>query len=734
MKSKILKGALAGAILGCMGVEALEITPDTQIVLSEKAVPAEKTAADMLQKYLKKITGHKLKIVSTVAGDGNRILIGNDAASQVLKGIDMNRLEPDEVMYDTVDDKTLAIAGARPRGTLYAVYSLLENEFGVRFFTPDFEVVPQREKPVLENLYYHYAPPFRSREVHAEHVLKDHEYYTKLRLNSAMCREKIPVEFGGFHQMDMAHSLGNEFLSRQTWFKTHPEYFSWRRKSGKREDHQLCLSNPKVIDEIVKQALNVMEKGPERNFISIGNSDNGNLCECAECEKLYRQYKTKGAGAWIAANAVARAIRVKYPRARVMFQAYWTTERPPENLKLEPNIRVTLAMIDRNHGIPPSATARHDVYLRRYNELTKDNVFFWDYYADFTNFLIPTPNTDVIPHAMKTYRKFGLHGGFVQLPFGSLGDFVDYRTWLTSQLLWNPDQDAGKLKQEFFTHFYGSAAAQMLAYLDLLHTARDRKRIWISCFTEKTDHWLKPDDIFRINCLFAEALKATEKELPAHEHVRKAEAGVVLVNILRYRELSNLYAQKKIKFPDRESLIRKLEALGTEFKCGAYKEWDGFGNLIKRLREADISPAPVTASTPGQEEIISSKDLIGTHCRKEKECMVLYPEQEKNGYSWMSKDDGEIAYVIRKEQAGKRNVSLTLRSIPVEGRMDDAAYVGIYAPMEVCRLEVQGTAGDTGFRKIDLGEFELPEGSRIWVMPGICGLIERIEVREITLG
>ena len=106
----------------------------------------------------------------------------------------------------------------------------------------------------------------------------------------------------------------------------------------------------------------------------------------------------------------------------------------------------------------------------------------------------------------------------------------------------------------------------------------------------------------------------------------------------------------------------------------------------------------------------------------------------RDAIGWMSKDDGEIAYVIRKEQAGKRNVSLTLRSIPVEGRMDDAAYVGIYAPMEVCRLEVQGTAGDTGFRKIDLGEFELPEGSRIWVMPGICGLIERIEVREISLG
>ena len=721
----------AAALFCCAGAPALEITPETVIVVSETAIPAEKTAADVLRKYLKQITGHELRILPSAKQGEPRILLGNDAASGVLNQVDWKKLRPDEVLYETAGSDTLAIAGAGERGTLYAVYSLLENEFGVRFLSPDMEVVPQRKNAALNHLRYRYAPPFLYREIHGEYTIKNHDFYTKLRLNGAMCRKKIPEAFGGYYQMDMAHSLGNEFLPRKTWFKTHPEYFAWRKKSGKRENQQLCMSNPEVVAEVVRQALAVMEKEPERNFISIGNSDNNALCECDGCIRLYRKYATRGAGAWIAANAVARTIRDKYPRTRVMFQAYWSTERPPEHLKMEPNISVTLAMIDRNHGLPPSATARHDEYLRRYLKLTNGNVFFWDYYADFSNFLLPTPNTDVIAHAVRTYKKFKLHGGFVQLPFGSLGDMVDYRTWLTARLLWDPDCDAEKLEHEFFSSFYGSAAGQMLAYRDILRKARDRKPVWISCYTEKTDHWLAPKDIFRINSLFTDAKKKAAKETLPLANIRRAEAGVLLVNILRYREMADLYRQKKTPFPDRETLIRNLEALGKEFRCSAYKEWDGFGSLIRRLREKDVSPAPRAKRTASRKEAVSGT-LTGIHTETQNGRYILRPDREQAAYSWMNPADGEIACVVPKELSGVRHVSVTLRAVPREGRLDDAAYVGISTPNEICRHEITGTPGDRMFRTVDLGTFFLSEGSRVWVMPGVTGPLERIEVKQIS--
>ena len=75
---------------------------------------------------------------------------------------DWKRLKPDEIRLKSAGGN-LYLAGDRPRGTLYAVYELLEKEFGVRFWTADATHVPKREKLELPQIDLRYAPPFEVR-------------------------------------------------------------------------------------------------------------------------------------------------------------------------------------------------------------------------------------------------------------------------------------------------------------------------------------------------------------------------------------------------------------------------------------------------------------------------------------------------------------------------------------------------------------------------------------------
>lgn len=116
-----------------------------EIVLPADAVPAEQTAARELQSFLKQISGVELADWSPPR-PGPAIFIGQSPETASALGIpDWKRLKPDEIRLKSAGGN-LYLAGDRPRGTLYAVYELLEKEFGVRFWTADATHVPKRGK------------------------------------------------------------------------------------------------------------------------------------------------------------------------------------------------------------------------------------------------------------------------------------------------------------------------------------------------------------------------------------------------------------------------------------------------------------------------------------------------------------------------------------------------------------------------------------------------------------
>ena len=168
-----------------------------EIVLPADAVPAEQTAARELQSFLKQISGVELPIVASPSGPA--IFIGQSPETASALGIpDWKRLKPDEIRLKSAGGN-LYLAGDRPRGTLYAVYELLEKEFGVRFWTADATHVPKREKLELPQIDLRYAPPFEVRAAGYDLIRHDPRFSARTRNNGHGVVDS--VEWGGSEQL-----------------------------------------------------------------------------------------------------------------------------------------------------------------------------------------------------------------------------------------------------------------------------------------------------------------------------------------------------------------------------------------------------------------------------------------------------------------------------------------------------------------------------------------------------
>ena len=101
------------------------------IVVGTEPTPAEETAAAELALYLRKITGAGFAVMPEgESPKAKRLLVGpSREARRILGGDTVDGLGPEEYIIRTVGEDLLLVGG-RPRGSLYAVYSFLEDDLG----------------------------------------------------------------------------------------------------------------------------------------------------------------------------------------------------------------------------------------------------------------------------------------------------------------------------------------------------------------------------------------------------------------------------------------------------------------------------------------------------------------------------------------------------------------------------------------------------------------------------
>lgn len=564
----LLAGALSLLTLG-MPAEAapqaaLQLAQNQRtayvIALAADAIPAEKTAAEQLQKYLLQVTGATFPIqAETEAAAGTA---GKAAAPQILVGAgkrakallpqqDWSSLGKDGIVIKTVGSN-LILAGGRPRGTLYAVFQFLEESAGCRWWTPTENTIPTKSTLVVQPQNVAYVPTFSYREHFTTAVQDDPAFATAMRENGHF--QKQGEEWGGhYNLLGFVHTF-SKLLPPEKYFKEHPEWYSDPDNGNKpasaaskmpaAQQTQLCLSNPQVLEELTKEALAWIAKNPEAGYISISQNDNHNYCQDAESMKLAEAEGSQAGPLLQFINSVAEKIHQQYPDFKVETLAYYYSEKPPKTIRPGKNVIVRLAPLAADFGHPLNSER---------NAETRDNflawskiapeLLVWNYVTNFTYTMFPQPNWAGLGQDLRFFAANKVQGVFEQGDnyTNGVGDFVQLRAWLIGKLMWNPALDQDKLTTEFLGGYYGAAGPFLKQYLDLVqksYLAENRK---LSA-SNSIFSFLTLDVANESIRLFQQAADAVKGDKALADRVRRERLSLEIGLFYRYNALKQTAA------------------------------------------------------------------------------------------------------------------------------------------------------------------------------------------------
>jgi hypothetical protein len=313
------------------------------IVIAQDASPAERRAAEELQRFLAEISGARLPIASDSGGPrGNLVLVGR---SRVLTkrhpGIPFDTLGAEGFALKTAG-RDLVIVGGRPRGTLYAAYAFLEA-IGCRWFTPEVSRIPKTHTLTVGPLDETQKPAFEYREPYFTEAL-DKDWAVRNRTNGNF--QHLDESTGGKVQYyPFVHSF-YQMIPPEKYFRDHPEYFSLIDGKRRTDRAQLCLTNPETLRVAVQNVLGWIGQHPEATIYSVSQNDWEGWCECDRCRRVEEEEGGQHSGPLLRfVNALAAEVEKRYPDKLVDTLAYWYTENPPLRARPRPNVRIRLCPI-----------------------------------------------------------------------------------------------------------------------------------------------------------------------------------------------------------------------------------------------------------------------------------------------------------------------------------------------------------------------------------------------------
>jgi hypothetical protein len=504
--------ALGVALVGPMGCATLtrQGRSDWRIVIATNAAPAERYAAEELQRYLERISGARLAL-GTEAGPAaaHEIVVGKSSRLNGLKpAIDFAKLGSDGFVLRSGAGR-IVIAGGGPRGTLYGVYALLEDHFGVRWFAPDCEVVPQHARLAVPDLDVTQVPPLEYREVYWSEPLHSADFAARLRLNGA--NYGLTERHGGCAAVyfPFVHSL--DMLVPPELFQSHPEYFPEIKGVRKSGYVQRCLSNPDVVKMSIARVRQWIKEHPEANIISVSQNDTFNQCQCATCQALDDAEGSPAASLIKFVNTIADAIAAEHPNVRIDTLAYQYTRQPPKTLRPHPNVIIRLCSIEccfahPLDGCPSTANKKFLADIAAWQPVAP-HLYVWDYTTDFAHYQQPFPNFAALQGNVRCFVAHGVKGLFEQGNYstGGAGELEPLRTYLLAKLLWNPDADVPRLTAEFLAGYYGPAAGALGSYVNLMQQQVATTNTHAHIFDGPKVPYLNKDFLTAANILLDEA-------------------------------------------------------------------------------------------------------------------------------------------------------------------------------------------------------------------------------------
>lgn len=501
-----------------------------RVVIADDALGVQKAAASELAHYVGEMTGQKLEIMplsvfmlSKTAG--LNFFVGETAASHAV-GKKLSPWKTEEWSLKTVSHG-IAIAGHDEEGTpwststaagsMLAVYTLLDDHLGVKWFWPgEFgEHVPKNPEATLPSFDLRKSPAYGIRNVGLGY---SSIYHTKT-FNDEARKWARRNRLGWVRSAVFGHSWFDAFnLRTDESFKKHPEWFAL--VNGKRKPPQLCTTNPEVLDRMVEHVLN-----GKQDIMHISPSDGGGFCECDRCTALdvpgVMSYDGKTVQLsdriFTYANEIARRVREKNPDKGCGMFAYTFYNRPPVNIqKLEPNLYLSFVFQSAAHRDPENLKQWRDS-VAGWQKIGAKMVVregWGNHYCHDMHFL---HHKQIIANLAESHDL-----GFVAAYGEGSKNFASMvpNYWAMTRMMWDPERDTKNLMSEFYESAYGPVAVEMEAFFETYSDALDA-------------NWAKRDrHVDTSGIAYANVIAAWNRLIPqeaiekAEAHLKAAEANV----------------------------------------------------------------------------------------------------------------------------------------------------------------------------------------------------------------
>jgi sialidase-1 len=501
--------------------------PVCAIEIPEKATEIEKKAAEELRHWITEITGAAPEILT---GDkkGKMVRLATDPALG------------EEGYRIAIEDNNLVLTGGTTRGVVNAVYALLEEDLGCRFYTNESVRLPKSKSLVVEPVARQYVPRLRLRDPYYAAAF-DATWSLRNRTNAPGA--SVPEDLGGRIDYDgMFVHTAAALVPAAKYFKDHPEYYMLD-KAGHRSQAQLCATDPEVLKIATATVLETLKNNPHTEIISVSKNDSGGdqLCQCERCKKLRdSEGGAEMANQLVLVNGIAEAVEKQYPSVVIDTLAYLDTISVPKTMRPRKNVAIRLCndtvgawgtpfKIAANCPVAPIAKAWAAAHNR---------IYIWDYNVNFSHYFAPMPNIDVMAANIRFWVENNAEGVMLQGGYQGPAEDDELKCWVTSKLLWDPSRDENALVQDFVWGHYGSAAPSLAAYEALLSETKKQH-------AKETENppggirypmdaaFLSKDFVTKATELFAAAKKQAQGDEKLTRRVERAELPILYVKCMR---------------------------------------------------------------------------------------------------------------------------------------------------------------------------------------------------------
>ena len=536
------------------------------IVVADDAAPSVRHASEELAYFLQEVTGAEFPITNHLPEGQAAIAVGPRSAKLIDTEFSTDGLGQDGIVIRTVGNRLILAGGVR-RGTLYAVYTFLEDHVGCHWWAPDEQTIPNRPSLDVPDIDVRYVPAFEYRDVSFFHA-QDPDFSVRNKLNGHHHRL---FHDDGYHNVRPDFRRGGRrwnwlrsdrwathaaytLLPPEVYFQDHPEWYAEVREdqphgvgysgypnadgTGRRpmsvdecnkQRRALCLSNPELRAEAIRNVRWAMSWGFAASLWDLSQIDGMNACRCKQCMDIVNEEGAYSGLRLRFANSIAEQF-LRTSGSQFTMLAYHYTRKPPKHARPGENVIVMLVTAydelptGKNTEISYAVPLNHERNRSFAIDLTGwvntgGRIYIYDYAACFSHMIMPYPNLRVYGPNMQLFEKQGVRGYGAEAHRRTPGtEFAELRAWLLARLAWNPSQNTDELISTFCNGYYGAAGRHIVDYINLMHDA-----------VAETDEWL------HIGWGYGAKYLAWPFMRDAWQHLAAAESAVADDPELRFR-------------------------------------------------------------------------------------------------------------------------------------------------------------------------------------------------------